>query len=302
MPKIDICPEDRDSERQLLHYMRSNTTRPKTARLAAHLTGRLMPQRGESCKLKALYEAVSHSALVDGVTPIPLYKSGTHGASIRQAAKKVGSRVGEIYSLHQLTALAKHLAFPSVTYKAFNEDDYLAHLTALIDIGQPAVVFYEVDRDMRSGHYAHPAISKGEENEHAILVVGYYRTAFDEVKLIVKNWDEYYEVDGMEMALSSLNLPDTRTHETFGKVYYGRTSEWTLLSRVEKERPELCEHIKVRKAFPISKSHVALRGHLFCIPSSRTADHVETLLSNSNTKGMVDEKEEEEERSAAPIL
>lgn len=278
MPKIEINTADGTTARvELLNYMQAQTKRPSTASIIPVLTGQLTEQRGETCKLKALYEAISLSALETGATAPKLYAQRTHETqpTIRRMAKGVGSVVGEIYSMHQLTELAKRLGYPSITYRATSPDDYLVKLTEWIDTGNAVVVFYEMDRRHDHDRYSYPAISHGEENEHAIVVVGYYRTEFDEVRLIVKNWDEYYDMDGMEMALSSMSLPETRTPEVFGKVYFNpaeednsvapEQSEWLQKKAIDRDYPEIASKVKTRQALPISRSHIPLGNHLFSI-------------------------------------
>ena len=174
------------------------------------------PQRGENCKLTALSEALEQAAFKAKKPHLALYKNKKHLMSLRKLAKKQGSVVGEMYSVQSLVATAKEAGFDMDVFSHTNEDDYIEQLKILVDKNLAPMVFYDLDRARcREGF---PYIGDGR-NEHAAVVVGYYKNCFDETHFIVTFWNKFYDFDGIELALSACHsLVERREEETFKKL------------------------------------------------------------------------------------
>lgn len=226
-------------------------------------------QRGETCKLKALSVAIKHLA-ESFKHPYPaLYKNKTHPTSLRQIAKELGSVQGEVYSLELLKKVCHKAGFESESYQSLNTDEYILHLEMLIDKNNAPIVFYDASLD--GSRFGFPAIGDGN-NEHAGVVVGYYKNEEDETHFIVSIWNSYFDFDGMELALSACHsLKDKRIPETFAK-FFDATNQNTLwlLSKHEKYKMYLSQlDVKLRTALPMKDQDTPLRGQIMIVTKPR---------------------------------
>lgn len=253
--------------KKLLHYIkpRADLKKKKPFYLVVPEAIPAESQRGETCKLKVLADAMYHTSSKTQTSCPPLYKNKNSNVfySIRQLAKASGSAVGEIYSLNQLVSICEYADFEATTYAPYNEDDYIKQICGLVEKNLAPMVFFDVD--LTSGErYGCPSIGEGK-NEHAALVVGYYKNQQDEVRFLVCQWDSYYDFDGMELALSTMNsLKENREPETFKKVkdLEGSTL-WVLDSKIS-AYPEVLP-VFARKAKPKPADEQSLKGKIMVV-------------------------------------
>ena len=98
-----------------------------------------------------------------------------------------------MYSVQSLVETCKDAGFESRIYEPINEDAYIEQLISLVNSNHTPIVFFDLDLSW-SSRYGFPEIGTGE-NEHAAVVVGYYKTKWDETRFIVTHWDEYFDFD-----------------------------------------------------------------------------------------------------------
>lgn len=265
--------------KRLSKYMnRQERLAESRAVLVDPVTTSHIPQRGESCKLKALHEAMCFARSEDPDKVPPLYKDrGRYGEglfSVREVAKRyAASAVGEIYTLDQLRRTAFFSGFVPKSYCPSTEDEYLFQLMRLLEQNQPVVVFY--DCDLTPGErYGSPRIGDGG-NEHAGFVVGYYLDPYDQPHFIVKIWDQYHDFDGMELALSAMNLLQQRKPERFVKVYDPevRKNQWLLRSGVADVSTWPAKMLRTAPKPKAGK--VSLRGQLVALVEEKNKDQLE---------------------------
>lgn len=268
MPSIDLSSlTGTDLTEKLLTYVRDFADIEKKFHLITPVPLPGVPQRGETCKLKALAIAIEYAAQKAGrLTSIPLYKSRSQSISLRQLAKMHGSAVGEMYSLETLIATCHDAGFIAESYAPYNEDDYISQLEELLDKHLTPMIFFDINLTPgeREGF---PQIAEGS-NEHAAMVVGYYKNKYDETHFIVTFWNNYYDFDGMELALSACySLAKKRKPETFCKVRddSGITS-WHLPENIHKHG-RLLEYTPMRTASPQKDSDTPLKGKILVVTS-----------------------------------
>ena len=271
---------------KLLHYFRLHADRPR----GFHITRPqvLLPnqaQRGESCKLAALAQAIRHSASVEKVACLPLYKDKTYPHSLREIAKQHGSKAGEMYSLQSLIRTCNSAGFEAETFAPYNEDDYILELQKLIDRNLAPMVFFDVD--ITSGPRCGLSRIGDGKNEHSSVIVAYYKTAFDETRFIMTHWGQYYDFDGMELALSACySLVDKREIETFCKVSCPDSkTEWVLKDKVPIHY-EVMRHIPERTALPMQDTDTPLKGKILAVTKARGR-----FFSSAKTMGVDSEHE-----------
>jgi hypothetical protein len=219
-------------------------------------------QRGETCKLAALSHAIEQAAQKSKSPYVKLYKDKTHPISLRRLAKEHGSIVGEMYSLGSLFKTCVSAGYKPESYGPANEDEYIEKLIQLVNERLAPVVFFDVTLGgERSGF---PRIGDGT-NEHAAVVMAYYKTAWDETRFIVTHWGRVYDFDGMELALSSFSLVKRREVETFLKVTtMDGKSAWFLKNKahmygtVQTDIPE-------RTATAMTDTDMPLRGKILVV-------------------------------------
>jgi hypothetical protein len=215
--EIDLSElSGKNNTHKLLDYFKKTADLKQKFRL---ITPEIIPaaeQRGENCKLKALADAMAYTALKCKTNSLPLYKAKKYSSSLRELAKKNGSVVGEVYSIEMLRKTCSDAGFESEMHTPETPDDYIKTLEKLVDANQAPMVFFDMDRS--DERYGLPYMGDGS-NEHATVVVGYYKIK-DQTHFIVNQWGVYYDFNGMELALSSFtSLKDKRTVETFNKYY-----------------------------------------------------------------------------------
>lgn len=185
-------------------------------------------QFGQDCKICIAYALMeTHTKLISGKRPQYPYRKCSRGffydgESLRQYAKETqGSVVGEIYSPNQIQAL-----FTKNNLKAkvrqIERSGYISDICASIDKGIPAMVFASISLRFRRGE-----VNKNfPENEHAMMIVGYY-TENQEKYFIYMTWGEFYYCKAEQLADAANALEDPREPEQFIK--------WTFLSSMALE-------------------------------------------------------------------
>ena len=264
------------SGKSVLHKLLNYYTKHADLKKKFHvITPEVIPaetQRGENCKLKALADAISHTALKSKSKRFPLYKASKYSSSLRELAKKNGSVVGEVYSIEMLRKTCSDAGFESEVYSPGNTDDYVRTLEELVNANQAPMVFF--DMDLGKERYGLPYIGDGN-NEHASVVVGYYKNELDETHFIVTQWGRYYDFDGMELALSACHsLKDKRTEETFSKYYDTglHNTQW-LKKNPAPERFIKLESFPARTAAPMKDTDTPLKGNIMTVTRPRPQDN-----------------------------
>ena len=254
--------------KRLQHYLETQADLEKKVSLITPETLPAERQRGETCKLKALADAMAHTASLFKSSRLPLYKSQNFSLSLRELAKRQGSVVGEVYSIEMLRKTCFDAGYESKIYDPGNEDDYIKQLERLIDVNYAPIVFYDVD--MSEARNGLPSISDGT-NEHACVVVGYYKDHSDETHFIITQWGYYYDFNGMELALSACySLADKREIETFDK-YYTPNSPTTKWCRADTRPPEDFFKMGVpsRTSLPMKDTDTPLKGKIMVVTEPR---------------------------------
>ncbi|WP_133131340.1 hypothetical protein [Legionella yabuuchiae] len=255
-------------------------------------------QRGETCKLKALADAMQQASCRFNCYRPPLYKEKQRDVvSLRQIAKRLGSVVGEVYSAEMLQRICEEAGFVGEFYNPYNEDEWIETVCLLIDKNLAPIIFYDVDTSPteRKGY---ARIGDGK-NEHAATVVGYYRTELDETRFILTLWGDYYDMDAMELALSSCYaLADRREPETFIKVHLDGETRWKLVRSFNPNGEEQVLHdVLLRKAPEMPSNATPLKGKIFTITGLKRLPSLPlTSFFSSTSKApiLVEDKKEEE--------
>lgn len=254
---------------KLLNYYRIYADLSKKHHITSPDILPVEPQRGQTCKLKALADAMGHTSFKYKQPLKFLYKERTYPHSLRELAKKHGSVVGEVYCIEMLHKICADAGFESKVYEPFNEDAYILQLQELIDNNLAPIVFFDMDlSDERRGL---PYIGDGK-NEHASVVVGYYKNQCDETRFIVTQWNCYYDFDGMELALSTRHsLKEQRKPETFCKTYNETIAqtEWRLDSEINAPEISLLVGTPKRTALAMHDTDTALKGKIFVLTQPR---------------------------------
>ena len=272
---------------KLLDYITTHegTTKNSCLILDAEETISQKNQRGETCKLVALANAIEHTAYKTKPLnpPIPLYKDKTSAVSLRQLAKQyTGSMVGEMYSVESLLMTCRAAEYEAEYYAPGEEDSYIQQLKILIDQGFSAMVFFDLDATPGSRH-GKPRIGDGR-NEHAAVAIGYYTDANEEIHFIVTHWDRFFDFDGQELALSSCHaLANQREIETFCKVQHddGKTS-WVLKKHAPMFK-KIVENTPDRTALPMAHNATPLKGKIIVVTNPRS-DNTNLFFSASKEK------------------
>ena len=217
-------------------------------------------QRGENCKLAALSHAIEHATFGSGYTRPPLYKNGNQDkVSLRQIAKRHGSTVGEIYTINQLLSICQDAQYTAEYFAPNNEEDYVSQLKSLVEIGLTPIVFFDANLELglREGF---PKIGDGED-EHAAIVIGCYTNEENDTRFLVTQWGEFFDFDGMELALSSCgSLLEKRHPESFCKVKIQGKNKWMHEARIGSR-----EVIAKRTALHPKDDHLPLKGKIMTV-------------------------------------
>ena len=251
---------------KLTHYIQGHADTTKPYRMSNPVAISQELQRGENCKLLSLNTAMGQVAGQHSVFFPPLYKGKrSAGPSLREIAKSHGSKVGEMYSVQSLVETCKDAGFESRIYEPINEDAYIEQLISLVNSNHTPIVFFDLDLSW-SSRYGFPEIGTGE-NEHAAVVVGYYKTKWDETRFIVTHWDEYFDFDATELALSACySLKEKREPETFVKVRDSDgITQWVLKGKPLWSGDTLLASAGERHATEISDAENPLRGKILVV-------------------------------------
>lgn len=249
---------------KFLHYFKINGDSTKPFHVTRPEVIPSQAQRGETCKLKALADAIEHAACKADAPSVPLYKNKRHPHSLRQTAKAQGSIVGEMYSLESLLTTCQSVGYAATHYAPSNEDEYITQLETLIDENFAPMIFFDVDLEPGQ-RYGHPHIGTGK-NEHAAVVVGYYKNQYDETHFIVAQCGRYFDFDGMELALSSCrSLATQREIETFRKVQdeHGE-KKWYLKNKAHLFGAVL-PRVPERVSSPMQTKDTPLKGKIMVV-------------------------------------
>lgn len=262
---------------KLLNYFKQHADLKRTFHIVTPAVLPSEPQYGETCKLKALSDAMQHAAHLYRAPKISLYKHGKFGPSLRAIAKKNGSAVGEVYSLNMLEKICSDAGFESSSYATLNQDEYILQLEKLINKNKVPIVFF--DMDLSEKRRGLPYIGQGE-NEHAAVVVAYYKNDADETRFIMSFWNQYYDFDGMELALSACHsLKDKRSAEVFAKVWNEDIPKtyWYLSSRplFENEYHFTTKH---RIAPEMKASDIPLRGKIMVVEQAKLTTNFNKMV------------------------
>lgn len=280
---------ERDLFSGLLNHVKEKAAIEKGFHITMPVTSTHIEQRGENCKLVALTKAIEHAHNKSKIKtpPVPLYKNKSAPASLRQFAKAHGSVVGEMYSLESLVKTSADAGYNVRTFAPFNEDEYVRQLEQLIDQNLVPIIFYELD--ITPGErYGYPMIGDGK-NEHSGTVVAYYKNEEDETRFIIDTWGQYYDYDGMELALSSFSLAQKRQVETFSKIRVPNGSTWWVLKhKAHIYQGALLETIPSRTALPMGENDTPLKGKIMVVDGPLP----EKLKSDEFLAATVDESAE----------
>lgn len=264
---------------KLHHYLETKADLDRTSHLITPETLPAESQRGETCKLKALADAMEHTSHRFKSNRLPLYKAGTTSLSLRELTKRQGSVVGEVYSIEMLRKTCFDAGYESKIYDPGNTDDYITTLERIVDDNYAPIVFY--DMNASEDRFGTPYIGDGS-NEHACVVMGYYKDKADETHFIITQWGYYYDFNGMELALSACHsLKNKREVETFVKCYnlHQHVTQW---SRADLPLSDI--HVKMdvpsRTSLPMKDTATPLKGKIMVVtePRLQFTSHQEMCL------------------------
>jgi len=249
---------------KLLNYIESNADLEKSRHITDPIVLPVVHQRGETCKLVALENSIAHAAHKAKSYYLPLYKDKTHSRSLRQIAKEFGSIVGEVYSLEALVRICETAGYKSETFAPLDEEAYISQLEQLVDKNLAPIVFFDVDVNP-GPNIGSPQIADGK-NEHATNIVAYYKDHLNKTHFIVTQWENYFDIDGMELARSSFNsLVAKREIEKFVKVLTPSGSTLWELKEFANEFGEIMEDIAERTSLPMTDADTPLRGKILVV-------------------------------------
>lgn len=132
--------------------------------------------------------------------------------SLRSLAKKMGSKVGEIYSIHTLVQLAQSQGFSNTHILKSSPENYIKDICACIDQGKAPIIFFDVNK------VTGLPTEEASKNEHAALITGYFEDIHKELFFHVSHWGKFWIFNAAELMRSADNLLEDRTPETFYKV------------------------------------------------------------------------------------
>ncbi len=175
-----------------------------------------------------------------------------------------------MYSIESLIKTCNSAGYEAETYAPYNEDEYILQLQNLIDKNLAPMVFFDLDLTPMD-RYGFPRIGDGE-NEHAAVVVGYYKNEYDETRFVVNHWGEYFDFDGMEPALSACHsLVEKRKVETFCKVMTAHGEKaWVLKTKAHQFGIPL-EDVAEQTALPMQDTHTPLKGKILVVTEPQPA-------------------------------
>lgn len=245
-------------------YLQQNAGNDTIFYLISPLPSTQIFQRGETCKLYALANAINQEASKQNIIPLPLYKNKMHAqVSLRQLAKKNGSSVGEMYSIESMVKTAHDAGFSASVFAPNNEFEYINCLKEELAKNKAPIVFFDLDSNPGL-NFKHPYIGNGN-NEHAAVVVGCYDTYYGDTHFIVMQYNEFYDFGGWELALSSMySLNDKRNVETFRKVEKNNTTMWVLDNAISSQC-RVIEGVSSRVARPMSDMDTPLKGKIISV-------------------------------------
>lgn len=278
---MKILMNNGDPSLSLQTYLNHNAQIDSTFFLINPLPSLEISQRGETCKLFALANAIENEALKNNLRPLPLYKNrNCSQTSLRQLAKKNGSAVGEMYSIESLTKTAQDSGYISTVYAPYDEYEYIRQLEKIIEENKMPIIFYDIDLNP-GDNFQHPYLGDGK-NEHAAIIVGFYKTFSDETHFIVMQYNEFYDFNGMNLAFASLySLSEQREPETFKKVQINDTTKWVLENN---EYPYFTtiEGVPTRKANRMSDTDTPLKGKIMTVEVMKHSQIINPLFSFYN--------------------
>lgn len=262
---------------KLTHYMQEHADISKPYRMTNPVAISQELQRGETCKLLSLSTAMGQVAGHHGVFFPPLYKGKrSAGPSLREIAKGHGSKVGEMYSVQSLVETCKDAGFESRIYEPTNEDQYIEQLISSVNDNHTPIVFFDMNSSW-SLRYGLPQIGTGE-NEHAAVVVGYYKTEWDETRFIVTHSNKYFDFDAKELALSACySLTEMREAETFVKVRSQEgITQWILKEKSLRLGETLVATAGERRVTETSGAEDSLQSKILVVTKPRILEDSET--------------------------
>jgi hypothetical protein len=256
-------------------------------------------QEGQTCKLCALSYSMRHAARLHNSRVVALYKKHQYTTSLRQIAKQLGSVVGEMYSIESLLGTCQQAGYDAEFYAPNREEEYITQLENLVNQNLAPMVFFDLERTSKNRN-GQPMIGTGV-NEHAATVVGYYRTKYDETHFIVTQWGFFYDLNGMELALSSFNsLSDSRDEEVFIKMrtrgnVKGRWHDIRDVKNYEQLDLELLssEGIPVRRSKRLKDNETPLKGKIMVVTGPNARLRAASTMTAS-TQGFFSNSHQEE--------
>lgn len=240
-------------------------------------------QEGESCKLKALSDAITGLSETGQGPFVALYKNHNHGkVSLRKIAKNHASQVGEVYSIQMLQAICRDAGYSSSFLAPDSSFNYIFEIINLLQQNIRPIVFFDMELDESSGRRGFPRKGDGS-NEHAAVIVGYYEDVRYGLIFIVFQYSRYYCFIANELAESSLySLAEKREPERFSKVRNAAgKSFWILTSKVESRAElSLVEGVAPRLANPMAQEDIPLKGKIFIVKTAEAGPAPLPLSAN----------------------
>lgn len=173
-------------------------------------------QYGETCKTQSIANIDTYFAAKFGYRRIPMFKhmheflpkNKRVNLSIRELAKRFGSRQGEILEKETVQKIGEHLGY-KVNVIEFNDiDDFKCHIKTHICEEIPLMIMFGLNR------FNLLPIKYDETNEHAAVIHG-FKNSGD--KVIYSCDCHKIEVKIEDLYLSNKSLPITRLQEVYSK-------------------------------------------------------------------------------------
>lgn len=185
------------------------------------------------------------------------YSPNPAPVSLRQIAKKTaGSQVGEFYTQDMVVQFVKGIGkelkntpLETAAVDFHNLDSpqaYVNHIKTVIDKGQPAIIYYDMDRS--ENNYAQPLQDGTGEAEHSATVMGYFLKD-NKLFFILAHIGVYSIVQGDQLAISASHLLACRaTPQDFYKIKTSaHKTRWTPRLELFEDRYR-SEYDKIKQA------------------------------------------------------
>jgi hypothetical protein len=177
-----------------------------------------VPQTGHNCKITAIASIERYFSEIMDYASIPLHKRYSHSSliSIRQIAKKFGSKQGELLEAKQMEDILNYIGYEA-QLESCDTIEKLRHIIfTYLKLELPIITVFAVQRScVGEEEKGEPSAQYDGENEHAAIIMGYNEST-DSV--ILMHWGEYHSCSIIQLFNSIQCLPEQRTKEIYRSI------------------------------------------------------------------------------------